>query len=121
MEITIREYEFLQFVQSGEDWNRHSFVEIVDKYWSGRKQGILTSPPDVREYKPTGNAVMDKVNLEFINQEYPDSYIWSGQVMNEDEYIVLQGKLQSLSLNEIGGLQYFINASLAESIYIVQG
>ena len=58
MKLTRKQFEFLKFVQGGDDWHSDCFIEIVEKYFQGRKNGCLTNPPfPHRAFNHSDNSV----------------------------------------------------------------
>jgi len=90
MNLTQKQFEFLKFVQSGDDWHCDSFVALVQKYYKCRQQGVFTNFPF--PYPPTpissfSNLTIDILNADFRNTEYTNQDVYgSEEPITEAEY-----------------------------------
>jgi hypothetical protein len=121
MRLTRKQFEFLKFVQGGDDWHCDCFVEIVEKYFQGRKNGCLTNPPfPHRSFNHSDNSVIGEFNRAWLNAEFRDEDIYiDGQPITSCEYYDLLAQLKSLSIREISSLQSFLNSAIADDVDFV--
>jgi hypothetical protein len=122
MDLTRKQFEFLKFVQSGDDWNCLYFVEIVQKYYECRKQGVLTNPPfPSRPISKSSNPAIDALNTSWRNTEYTNQDIYRDDgPLTEVEYQHLIFQLQNLTTKEITQLQFFINMAVEGNVFFVK-